>query len=47
VYISNDTLLADSLDGEATEALKPRALLLTSTHEFISILGDIISEARL
>jgi hypothetical protein len=41
------TLLVDSLYAEATEALKSRAALSASTHDLISIRGDINSEARL
>jgi hypothetical protein len=40
-------LLVDSLYAEAIEAVKLRAALSASTHDLISILGDINSEARL
>jgi hypothetical protein len=40
-------LLVDSLYAEAIEAEKSRAALSASTYNVISILGDIISEARL
>jgi hypothetical protein len=41
------TLLHASLYSEAIDAVKSRASLLVSTHELISILVDINSEARL
>jgi hypothetical protein len=41
------TLLVENLYAEATEAVKSRAALSASTPELLSILGDIISEARL
>jgi hypothetical protein len=41
------TLLIASLCAKVTEAVKSRATLSASTHELISILGDINSEARL
>jgi hypothetical protein len=40
-------LHVDSLYAEAIEAVNSRAALSASTPEFISILGDINSEARL
>jgi hypothetical protein len=38
-------LLADSLYAEATEAVKSRTLLSTSSSELIWILGETNSEA--
>jgi hypothetical protein len=41
------TLLVDSLYAEEIEAVKSLVTLSASTPELISILGEIISKARL
>jgi hypothetical protein len=43
----SETLLVDSLNIKAIEAVKPCTTLLAFSSEFISILGDTKSEARL